>query len=174
MEDELFQVEIRMCSDLEVCQRILNEIKKTYNQEHYLEEGVLAPYELCLDEEPLYKIKQRYDAFIKQLISVGLQKFAPQDEDGRLYSAVEAYGASNNVLIYFEKSGEYISRVGVILDIEDDQDLIHANKLLSVLNSLGECFLVDWGWMFIGALDDRKIIDEYLEDRLRIFSTHKH
>ena len=61
----------------------------------------------------------------------------------------------------------------MILDIEKQEELIYANKLLEKLGSLGEYILVDWGWLFVGNLENGYLINKYLMERLLVFSSNK-
>jgi hypothetical protein len=81
-----------------------------------------------------------------------------------------AFAHDEDVVLFFETTENYLSRIWLTLDIGKDSDISTAKNMLCALSSLGELIIVDWGWSFIEQVSNDERIEDYLQKRLKAFT----
>lgn len=91
-----------------------------------------------------------------------------------------AYASGGNIILFFEKDADIITKIWLILDVKSKEDYQVAKEMFSAISSLGDLILADWGWHVVEPLNHADSILQYLDKRLKAFcercimEEHKH
>ena len=103
-------------------------------------------------------------------IAQSLTKFDIVETEFGFTEELIAYG-TEHVNLFYETDENFICTAWLTLDIYNDSDLKCAKELLISLNSLGDLFLVDYGWDIKLSINNINEINKYLLDRKKMFSS---
>ena len=172
-EDDYCLIEILPVENYDYCKKETAKIDD-FSEEHKAEGGTgfTDVYIRGENPYPTKKLNIPFPKLCKALEAV-CDNF---DEITGCYGLSEntfAYGVDDNVVVfadYDNKSGE-IENIWLNLNIETIEQKRLAKKLFSTLSAVSEFIVVDWGWSFISKLNDEAVINTYLDEREKVFSS---